>query len=265
MNFVRSAASLLVCVTSACFSPAAFGNEHDTSYSSANDTTPTRAETSPPPVWMPEPSVPKKKKRKVLQGGVKHQDLGGEVENHGLKGQANEDDVDSDLQPLSGRADQAGRFKGSAKVDDLAASQDPDMDDQELQVEWDRWRNRFLNYVQQGVQETLNNPDATDLRFDPSTNRVVSRFPLGTTAWFAARVTKDRRVASVKILKSSGFPNYDRAVEDAIWGLDGTSILRFPKGSMRATVTQTGGIKTSATSERQYFKFGDVERYRVPQ
>ena len=122
----------------------------------------------------------------------------------------------------------------------------------------------ILFAVQGGVQEALNNPDDVDLRFDPSKGMVVVRFPLGTVAWFHCKISADRHVMSAKIKQTSGFPNFDNAVISSIRNLEGSTVLRFPKRSQRQFVTQTAGIKTADSPERQYFKFGDVERYRTP-
>lgn len=213
---------------------------------------------------MPMPVTPKKK-RTVLPGRIEHSNLDGKANRDGLSGRA-EDEGDVELQPMTGRPDPTtGRLQGSAKINDseLSSMGDPDIDDQELKVEWDRWRNRFLYAVQSGVQEALNNPDDTMLRWDPNRNSVVMRFPLGTVAWFSCKISNNRHIEKVKLMKSSGFPNYDQAVIDAVNNLEGTTILRFPKRSRRVSVSQTAGIKTSDSAEQQYFKFGDVERYRM--
>jgi hypothetical protein len=49
-----------------------------------------------------------------------------------------------------------------------------------------------------------------------------------------------------------------------VQSLEGSSILKFPSRSRRPLVTQTAGIKTAETSEHEFHKFGDTERYTVP-
>lgn len=231
-----------------------------------------------PPADGSEP--PRKKKRMKMQTGRIEANDG---DLNGLKGRTGAEDgalngsAQQDGGPLQGGAQddggnltpmrpQGGKpiLQGSAIQSDTGPAADPDMDDQELQVEWDKWRNKFLWAVQSGVQEALNNPEDVDLRFDPSRGMVVVRFPLGTTAWFFCRISNDRHIISAKIKQSSGFPNYDKAVINSIMALEGSSYLRFPKRSQRQFVTQIAGIKTSDSQDRQYFKFGDVERYRTP-
>ncbi len=235
-----------------------------------------------PPAENPTDSgdQPRKKKRMKMQTG--------RIEANDADLNAQKGKMGADEDPLKGKADSDGNglqggaqddgggltpmrpqggkplLQGSAMQSDTGPAADPDMDDQELQVEWDKWRNKFLWAVQSGVQEALNNPDDVDLRFDPARGMVVVRFPLGTVAWFHCKISADRHILSAKIKQSSGFPNFDKAVLNSIMALEGSTYLRFPKRSQRQFVTQTAGIKTSESQERQYFKFGDVEHYRVP-
>ena len=192
----------------------------------------------------------------VLDGGAESNRLKGSARDSGADFTKGQGMTDADNKVLEGRAELGGG--------DGMTGQDPDMDDAELMVEWDKWRNRFLWAVQSGVQESLNNPDDTMLRWDPARQAVVMKFPMGTVAWFACKISNDRRVEFVKLMHSSGYPNYDKAVLNAVQMLEGSSILRFPGRSRRQFVTQSAGIKTSETGGRQFFKFGDVERYRVP-
>lgn len=207
---------------------------------------------------MPIPVVPLKPEK----AGTDASKLKGNLQDQGLNGQ--EDAASSDTSPLSGRADQNGPLKGQALDDRMGGIPiDPDADDKQLMVEWDRWRNHFLWAVQSGMQELLNDPNETNLRWDPRANAMVARFPLGTTAWFYCQVTPDRRVINLRITHSSGHPNYDHAVLEAINNLVGSSILRYPTGSRRKIVAQSAGIKTADSSEFRYFKFGDIEHQRT--
>ncbi|MBX9670193.1 MAG: hypothetical protein K2X93_21510 [Candidatus Obscuribacterales bacterium] len=217
---------------------------------------------------MPTPVLPEVQPDKGKLGFGKYdqaeQPLQGNIRENALQGNA-EDEGDPGLGEGSAQMDnQANKpLQGRAELgNDGLGADDPDMDDQELQVAWDRWRNKLLWAVQSGVQEALNNPDDTNLRWDPQRQAVVMRFPIGTTAWFACKINSTRHVVSVKIMHSSGFPGYDKAVEDSVRNLEGTSILQFPRRSRRTYVTQSAGIKTSDSGGKQFFKFGDVERYR---
>jgi len=278
MKFPRAAtlfafALLLASIGAQCV-PAALASDWEEDGAKQSTVAPAPAET-PPQLEQPR----KKKRMKMQTGRIEANDgdlqglkgregatepLKGNTDQNSLQGSA-QDEGDASLTPMKPTM-QGGKplLQGSAMQSDFGPSGDPDMDDQELQVEWDKWRNKFLWAVQSGVQEALNNPDDVDLRFDPRRGMVVVRFPLGTVAWFHCKISADRHIVSAKIKQTSGFPNFDQAVINSIMALEGSSYLRFPRRSQRQFVTQTAGIKTSDSPERQYFKFGDVERYRVP-
>lgn len=198
---------------------------------------------------------------------VKKRKLRGQAEDTGaaLSGQA----TDENPGMLKGEADQAppSVLKGSAQTTqaDLQAA-DPDTANQELMVEWDKWHNRLLWSIQSGVQELINSPENAEPHWDAARGRVVigPNLPLGTKATFFVRVSSDRRIIKARIVQPSGIPEYDKALLDAIYALDGTAILRFPKNSMRERVNETATIITSDRGEREFFKFGDVEKYSVP-
>lgn len=236
--------------------PCAFANEPLKGGVEETGILPSEATKNEEIIDMPTPVLPPVQK-KPLEGTIKHDTLSGE---------ANEDDPNlqegqalpdsDDRAPLKGQAETAG----NQQLD----SDDPDMDDQELQVAWDRWRNNLLYAVQTGVQEALNNPEDEMLRWDPVRKKVLMRFPLKTTSWFYCKVNNNRHIESLKIMEGSGFDGYDKAVLKAVRDLEGSSILKFPKRSRRLFVTQSAGIQTSDSGGgRRDFKFGDVERYRV--
>jgi hypothetical protein len=213
---------------------------------------------------LPIPVIPPKPKK--LQGQAAQTDqskLQGNVNGGGLSGEV--EDEDGEMLPGKATLDKSGVLKGGASKDGNRGfqSMDPDADDQELMVEWDRWRNRLLSAIQTGMQEVINDPNESNLRWDERKQMMVPKFPLGTIAWFFCQVTPDRRILNAKITKASGFPGYDHAILESIKNLEGSSILRYPRGSKRTIVSQDGGIKTAETSERRYFKFGDVEHQRT--
>jgi len=196
---------------------------------------------------------------------------GGEDNGDALKGKAGsdmlngqEDAGDDQLKGQNGKTADQGPLKAGTQMQDAGASDDPDGQDQELQVEWDRWRNRFLRAVLAGATEFINNPDEVRMRFDPQRHAMVPALPMGIESWFSCNITRDKRITNLRIEQSSGFSNYDRAVLNSVKALENTSILRFPERSHRQVVSQSAGIKTSPHSENRYFKFGDVEHYRVP-
>lgn len=191
-----------------------------------------------------------------------HKDLEGKAIDSELRGAANELGL-KDLSALTDRLQEP--LKGSASLDQSRKGReiDPDADDSELLVEWDRWRNRFLRAVQLGTQENINNPDPEDYeapRVDPYTGQISSRYPLGTGSAFSCVVTSDGQIKNLEIIEASGFPKYDKAVLRAVRQLAGTQILRFPKGSHRQNIVQPGRIKTATSNQFKFHHFGDVER-----
>lgn len=212
-----------------------------------------------PAVPMPAPVF----KPKPLKGSA--QDEGG-----ALQGAAQDDDgrlsgqrpvYDSNRNVLQGSA-----VSNDASLSASASAADPDANDEQLNVEWDKWHNRLLWSIQSGVQEIINSPENIEPRFDPRRGRVVvgPNIPLGTRATFFVRVSADRRVTKATIVESSGYADYDKALLDAIYSLDGSAILKFPRNSRRQRVNETATIITSDHGEREFFKFNDVEKYRVP-
>lgn len=225
-----------------------------------------------------------------LQGTVEHtgetapgQALSGKSDTTGgaLSGRADENGplrsgvTDAgQAQPLQPKLAPAPVLKGAAVVSGSklgAQQQDPDLEDRELMVEWDRWRNRFLRAVQLQVQAGVNHPDEWEeetprsrVHVDPysGTAFVEPRFPMGTEAWFTCEITSDRRIKSLSIVRSSGIAAYDKAVLEGVRALEGTSMLQYPPASRRALVTQTAGIRTAESSDYQYHRFGDVERVK---
>ena len=217
---------------------------------------------APPEVPMAVPVMKKKK-------------LQGTADDNALKGQA--DDTDSRLKDMMGAIDDSGPLRGSAQDDnphalkatltqDQLQSEDPDRDDQTLSVEWDKWHNRLLWSIQSGVSEIVNSQENMVPHFDAQRGKVIyaPNIPLGTKATFWVKVSSDKRVLDAKILQSSGNAGYDKALLDAIYSLDGSSILRYPAGSKRRVVNEAASIFTSDKAGREFFKFGDVEKYKAP-
>ncbi len=162
-------------------------------------------------------------------------------------------------------AKEGGYLKGSAQIGELdSAKEDPDADDKELMIAWDRWRNRFLQAVLGSTTEMLNSDQTHSFQINPYTHTMESVYPVGTEAWFVCEVTKDRQIKRLRILTSSGYPEYDQAVLEAVQDLQGSSILRFPSGSRRNAVLQGGAVERASQPQQQYFRFGDTEHIRVP-
>jgi TonB family protein len=220
-------------------------------------------------------------KPQPLQGGVEATDAAAPIGGDPLKGTADDTGgtkLNGNAQdggpirgiPMQPKPDTLPVLKGNASVLNGKVSEDPDMQDRELMVEWDRWRNKFLRAVQLQVQVGVNHPDDWDedarpkIVIDPYTGQptVQPRFPMGTEAWFTCDVTSDKRVKNLSIVKPSGHPAYDKAVLEGVRALEGTSLLNYPTGSHRITVSQTAAIRVGTSADYQYHHFGDVEHVR---
>lgn len=229
------------------------------------ETTPPASETPPQePDAKPSKSktkaAPVKRMKKPLQGGVEQSELKGDVDQNALNGNASDY---GDLNQGQGTLDQGQPMQGG--VDDngpmeLGASNDPDGGNQELEIAWDRWRNTFMQTVQAGTIEKINVHNNVHFVWDPRTQMMQSRYPLGTSIRYSATVLPNRKLVDVKLIQRSAYPTFDQAVMQSIYELQGKKVLQYPKGSKRQTVTQEANLSTAAQSNFQNFQFGDVER-----
>lgn len=141
------------------------------------------------------------------------------------------------------------------------ASADPDRDNAELMLAWDKWRNRFAHAVWQRYCQTLDG--AGTVFVGPIPVKLVNtpsyHFPEGLAATYACGITADHRMTYAHITSSSGVPELDRIILDAVVSMAGKHSIAFPKGSQRQFVTEIESLGTgpSGWHGRQY---GDVER-----
>jgi hypothetical protein len=213
---------------------------------------------------MPMPVMPKLIPAKPMAGQADDNTLKGKAQDQGstLQGQAQKEDASKLQAPPPASYDKDKPLQATVNKE-AAPNEDPDGDDAELMVQWDRWRNRLLWAIQSGVDEFLSNPPPESLQWDPKANAMVSRVPLGIEAWFSCQVTPDHKILNIKLLHGSGSQLYDQAVLAAISQLQGSKILSYPSRSKRIIVTQMAGLKTTETFQRKYFQFGDTERRAV--
>ncbi len=147
----------------------------------------------------------------------------------------------------------------------LNASGDPDESDQELQVQWDLWRNTLIHAIQMGTLAKINVHNNINFVLDPQKRMMVSRYPLGLSAWYTCEVLPNGRIVNFRLTQPTQYPSYDQAVLQAINDLQGNKILRYPKGSKRQTVTQEASVRTAGETQMQNVQFGDVETQRYHQ
>jgi hypothetical protein len=166
--------------------------------------------------------------------------------------------------PLQGTNTQNALQGTAASQDPLAgvAGNDPDANDQELQIQWDMWRNTLMNAIQNGTLAKINVQNDVHFVLDPAKQMMVSRYPNGTSAWYAIDVLPNRKITNVRLTQRTRYPSYDQAVLQAINELQGNSILTYPAGSKRQIVSQEASVKTAGESSPTDVKFGDVEKQR---
>lgn len=197
-----------------------------------------------------------------VQGDVQDTTLNGDAQNTLLEGGAG--DWGGQLNGQQGSMDQSQNLQGGASGNGPltgGASEDPD-DSPELSIEWDRWRNTLMQTIQSGVLANINVHNDVHFVWDPRTQMMQSRYPNGTSAWYAINVLPNRKIINIRLTQNSQFPTYDQAVFEAINRLQGNKILQYPRGSKRRIVAQEGNVSTSPQSSFTNYNFGDVERSR---
>ena len=121
--------------------------------------------------------------------------------------------------------------------------------ERELAVQWDDWRNRFLQFVRAGM--IPNKYEELEWQH-------------GITAQFRCVVTADKHIKSCEITESSGNVSFDNTLEMAVESLDGYKILTFPAGSRRTEVLVDHIYVTLGGLDPGHIDFGDVEYEDMP-
>lgn len=215
----------------------------------------------PDPVGeAPAQQVPQKQQIKPLQGGIEQSEIKGGADDTILQGGAGDSNWQMDAQ--QGSRDGGRTLQGNTTDTTLSgnASDDPDENNQELAIEWDRWRNTLIQAIQANTIKNINVHNNIHFVWDPRSQMMQSRYPNGTSVWYFLNVLPNRKIINVRLTQNSQFPSYDQAVIDAILALNGNKILAYPRGSKRQIVAQEANVSTAAQSSIQNFNFGDVER-----
>lgn len=221
------------------------------------DAPPPPMEPVPVPVVAPIPRKPLEGRleQNALQGGAQGTGLTGGAAGGGWAGNPQQPRMDQLRQaPLQGSAGQNPMT--------LGVFNDPDANNQEVLIDWDRWRNTLMQAIQSGTLAKINVHNDIHFVWDPRSQMMLSRYPNGTSAWYACDVLPNRRIINIRLTQSSRYPSYDQAVLQAINDLQGNNILTYPIGSRRQIVSQEANVKTAGQTQSQDFKWGDVERQR---
>lgn len=138
-----------------------------------------------------------------------------------------------------------------------------DASEDEISIEWDRWRNKvsksiwskFCNYLQGGDTIMLGN-----LYWKYGTNPPL-HFPDNTRATYSVTVDSDLNVVEAKITRSSGIAKFDDIVRRSAESVNKKKFLRFPAGSKRKQISLSLQLFTTKHGGYKDIEFHDVERY----
>ena len=202
-----------------------------------------------------------------LEGGAQGNGLRGGVQGNGLQGGVQGNGLQGGVQQtgLNGQADANGPLQATASMGgpmSAGIGNDPDGTDQQLQIDWDRWRNTLTQAIQAGTINKINIHNDQNFVIDPRRNMMVSRFPEGISTQYSCDVLPNGRIINIRLMQSSGYQAYDQAVMQSIFDLQGSPILRYPGNSHRQIVNQQASVISSMHSNFKNFKFGDVETQR---
>lgn len=217
--------------------------------------------------------------QKVLPGSVQQNVLPGNAQQDVLPGNAQQNVLPGNvsgygaplypqqgtLAPMQGNVSGGNPLQGNVAGNNPMqgnVAADPDFGNQELDIAWDAWRNRLIQAIQANTLTRINVHDDVQFVWDPRTQMMQSRYPDGTSAWYACSVLPNGRIVNIRITLSSRYPTYDQAVWQAINDLQGNRILQYPQGSRRQIVTQEGNVAKAQQSSTQTYQFGDIERQR---
>ena len=138
----------------------------------------------------------------------------------------------------------AGAANTVASVQQATVSEDSAKQVQQTQidVQWDAWRNRLARAVFDKFTENRSGPFYS------------TQFTDDALATYTYTVTNDRRVENVQIKKPSIYPLMDSLIVSSIYELNYSPDLAFPPGSKRESVTveEQLGVGDGGFNERQY-------------
>lgn len=138
-------------------------------------------------------------------------------------------------------------------------------EDQELLIEWDKWRNKISKKVWLKLNEHLTGGICFNLGgILLSTGEGSSyNFRKGIEVTYICDITKDRHIAHLQVTHPSGDPTYDNLVLACVRSLEGKKYLQFPEGSARTRVRTSATLKIGHALFRET-KYNDREFVKVP-
>jgi len=136
--------------------------------------------------------------------------------------------------------------------------------EQELSIEWDKWRNRFTRAVWYKANQKLAGGDVIFLgglclKFGdaPALN-----FEKGLSVTYSCDISSNRQISNIRVHSSSGNTAFDELIVGCVRAISGKRILQFPKGSQRQLVMESSTL-TVGRREFHETKYDDIEKIRV--
>jgi|GEM_PF-6450969 len=146
---------------------------------------------------------------------------------------------DYDLQRDEPQYDSSNVHNSNAATNALTA------EDQELLIEWDKWRNKVSRKVWLKLNEQLTGGFCFNLGGILISTGEGSgyRFRKGIEVSYICEITRDRRILNLRVTHPSGDPTYDNLVLACVRSIDGKKYLQFPEGSKRTRVKTAATLK----------------------
>lgn len=127
---------------------------------------------------------------------------------------------------------------------------------------WDRWRNRVIKEVWERFCINLKGGGAVRVGqlFLKTNFKKNIEFPKSMGATFSFNVEDGRKIKDVKIVSSSGNAEYDNLIIKSVEYLNGKSILDFPQGTERKTVTLSSRLVIKKNGTFHGTEYNDIEK-----
>ncbi|MBP7863977.1 hypothetical protein KA183_19990 [bacterium] len=127
---------------------------------------------------------------------------------------------------------------------------------------WDRWRNKVIKEVWEKFCINLKGGGAVRIGqlFIKTNFKKNIEFPKSMGATFSFNVEDGRKIKDVKIVTSSGNAEFDNLVIKSVESLDGKSLLDFPSGSERKTVTLRSRLVIKKNGTFHGTEYNDIEK-----
>ncbi|MDX2106467.1 MAG: hypothetical protein SFY67_08700 [Candidatus Melainabacteria bacterium] len=127
---------------------------------------------------------------------------------------------------------------------------------------WDRWRNKVIKEVWERFCINLKGGGAVRIGqlFLKTNFKKNIEFPKSMGATFSFDVEDGRKIKDVKIVSSSGNAEYDNLIIKSVEYLNGKSILDFPAGTERKTVTLSSRLVIKKNGTFHGTEYNDIEK-----